>query len=106
MSQFADAVARLTIDKDFARTTRREPDRVAHLYDLSAEEAAKLRELADAAVSDRAAALATLLALRATSALLAVPAAVPLVAPGSVDIPPSTPTLLTVPLSTPSDAVV
>ena len=46
MSQFADAVARLTIDKDFARATRREPDRVAVLYGLSRDEAAKLRELA------------------------------------------------------------
>lgn len=98
MSQFADAVARLTIDKDFARATRREPDRVAHLYDLNPDEAAKLRELADAAVTDRSAAL---------NALLAVPPSVPLVAPlGSVDIPASTPTLLTVPLTAPSDASV
>ena len=107
MSQFADAVARLTIDKDFARATRREPERVAHLYDLNPEEAAKLRELADAAVTDRAAALATLLTLRATVALLAVPPAVHLIAPpGLVDIPASLPTLLTVPLSVPSDASV
>lgn len=97
MSQFADAVARLTIDKDFARATRREPDRVAHLYDLSPDEAAKLRYLAEAAVTDRAAAL---------SALLAVPADVALVAPGSVDIPASTPTLLTVPLTAPADVPV
>jgi hypothetical protein len=95
MSQFADAVARLTIDKDFVRATRREPERVAHLYDLSPDEAAKLRELAGAAVTDRAAAL---------SALLAVPVAVPvlpLVLPGGVDIPASIPTLLTVPLTAP-----
>ena len=98
MSQFADAVARLTIDKDFARATRREPERVAHLYELSPDEAAKLRELAGAAVTDRAAAL---------SALLAVPPFVPLLAPpGSVDIPASLPTLLTVPLTAPSDASV
>jgi hypothetical protein len=97
MSQFADAVARLTIDKDFARVTRREPDRIAHLYDLSPDEAAKLQELAGAAVTDRAAAL---------SALLAVPPTVPLVSSlGSVDIPASTPTLLTVPLTAPLDAV-
>jgi hypothetical protein len=96
MSQFADAVARLTIDKDFARATRREPERVAHLYDLSPDEAAKLRELADAAVTDRAAAL---------SALLAVPVTVPLVAPPGADIPAWFPTLLTVPLTAPSDAV-
>jgi hypothetical protein len=97
MSQFADAVARLTIDKDFARATRREPERVAHLYDLSPDEAAKLRELAGAAVTDRSAAL---------SALLAVPAAVPLVTPpGGVDFPASVPTLLTVRLTASSDAV-
>lgn len=95
MSHFADAVARLTIDKDFARATRREPDRVAHLYDLSPGEAAKLRELAEAAITDRAAAL---------SALLAAPDEVPLVAQGSVGIPASTPTLLTVPLTAASDA--
>ena len=98
MSQFADAVARLSIDKDFARATRREPDRVASLYDLNPQEAAKLRELADAAVTDRAAAL---------SALLAVPPSVPLVcpSPGALGIPMSTPTLLTVRLTTPSDVV-
>lgn len=97
MSQFADAVTRLTIDKDFARATRREPERVAHLYGLSPDEAAKLRELAGAAVTDRAAAL---------SALLAVPAAAPLASPpGGVDIPASIPTLLTVRLTAPSDAV-
>ena len=98
MSQFADAVARLTIDKDFARATRREPDRIASLYELSPHAAAKLRELAGAAVTDRAAAL---------SALLAVPPSFPLVCPGpgALGIPVSTPTLLTVPLTTPSDAV-
>jgi hypothetical protein len=98
MSQFADAVARLTIDKDFARTTRREPERVAVLYGLSSEEAAKLRELAGAAVTDRAAAL---------DALLSVPSG-DRPAPGRVlDMPASTPTLLTVPLTgVPSDATV
>jgi hypothetical protein len=97
MSQFADAVARLTIDKDFARATRREPDRVAVLYGLSRDEAAKLRELAEAAVTDRAAAL---------SALLAVPpAAVTPAVVATLGIPISTPTLLTVPLTTPSDAI-
>ena len=97
MSEFADAVARLTIDKDFARATRREPDRVATLYGLTPDEAAKVRELADAAVTDRAAAL---------SALLAVPPSVPLVspAPAAWGFPSSTPTLLTVPLTQPSDA--
>jgi hypothetical protein len=89
MSQFADAVARLTIDKDFARATRREPDRVATLYDLSPEEAAKLRELASAAVTDRAAALYALLAMPAGTA--------PNLGRG-LDMPASTPTLLSVPL--------
>jgi hypothetical protein len=97
MSHYADAVSRLTIDKDFARHTRREPDRVAALYGLSAEETAQLVELAEAAITDRAAAL---------SALLAVPPSVALVAaePAAPGIPRSTPTLLTVPLSEPSDA--
>ncbi|NUT17924.1 MAG: hypothetical protein HOV77_01940 [Hamadaea sp.] len=62
MSQFADAIARLTIDKDFARATRLQPDRVASLYRLTADEAEKLRQLADAAIADRAAALRALLA--------------------------------------------
>jgi hypothetical protein len=92
MSQFADAVARLTIDKEFVRATRREPERVAVLYDLSAEEAAKLRELAGAAVTDRAAALNALLHLN--------PPAGSRTDPGRVlDMPASTPTLLTVPLA-------
>jgi hypothetical protein len=101
MSQFADAVARLTIDKDFARDTRREPERVATLYRLTPQEAAKLRELADAAITDRAAAL---------SALLAVPPFVVLVSPSpgaesaALGFPLSMPTLLTVPLPTPLDA--
>jgi hypothetical protein len=100
MSQFADAVARLTIDKDFARATRREPERVAHLYDLSPDEAAKLRELADAAVTDRAAALSALLAVPVAVTLLSAP-----LSPGGIDIPASIPTLLTVRLTAPSDAV-
>jgi hypothetical protein len=62
MSQFADAIARLTIDKDFARATRLQPERVATLYGLTAEEADQLRQLADAATADRAAALKALLA--------------------------------------------
>lgn len=91
MSQFADAIARLTIDKDFARATRREPDRVAVLYGLSPDEATRLRELADAAVNDRAAAL---------QALLSVPATVlPLSEEPTLGIPLSTPTLLNVPLN-------
>ncbi|NUO60068.1 MAG: hypothetical protein HOV71_14780 [Hamadaea sp.] len=62
MSQFADAIARLSIDKDFARATRQQPDRVATLYGLTADEADQLRQLADAAIADRAAALRALLA--------------------------------------------
>ncbi|NUT34009.1 MAG: hypothetical protein HOV79_13150 [Hamadaea sp.] len=62
MSQFADAIARLTIDKDFARATRQQPERVATIYGLTPEQADRLRELAGAAVSDRAAALHALLA--------------------------------------------
>ncbi|WP_027345375.1 hypothetical protein [Hamadaea tsunoensis] len=88
MSHFADAIARMTIDKDFARDTRRQPEKVATLYGLTAEEARKLRELADAAVSERVAALRT---------LLAQPAAVPVEGPtnGLTGLP----TLLTMPLT-------
>jgi hypothetical protein len=89
MSQFADAVARMTIDKDFARDTRRQPEKVATLYGLNAEEARKLRELADAAVSERVAALRALLAQGG--------------APVEADVPTigltGLPTLLTMPLT-------
>jgi hypothetical protein len=100
MSQFADAVARLVIDKDFARATRREPEKIAALYGLSAEEAAKVRELAGAVATDRAAAVAWL--------VTPTPITTAVCAPGRVlDMPASTPTLLTMPLpGLPSDVTV
>jgi hypothetical protein len=61
MSQFADAIARLTIDKDFARATRLQPERIATLYELTAQEADQLQQLAHAAITDRAAVLRALL---------------------------------------------
>lgn len=92
MSQFADAIARLTIDKDFARATRQQPERVATIYGLTTEEADRLRELASAALTDRAAALHALLAQEN-----AAPGAEVADAPG-IGVPVSMPTLLTVPL--------
>ncbi|MEV0274130.1 hypothetical protein AB0H43_35620 [Hamadaea sp. NPDC050747] len=88
MSQFADAIARLSIDKDFARATRQQPDRVATLYGLTADEADQLRHLADAAIADRAAALRALLA--------AEPEDEPTLADApAIGVPAGMPTLLT-----------
>jgi len=90
MSHFADAIARLTIDKDFARATRLQPERIATLYGLNAEEADQLRQLAEAAIADRAAVLRALLATSPDdeTTLTDAPA---------IGVPMSMPTLLTMP---------
>jgi hypothetical protein len=48
MSRFRDLVARMAIDGEFARHARSHPDDVARQYGLTAEEARKLRGLAQA----------------------------------------------------------
>jgi hypothetical protein len=93
MSQFADAIARLTIDKDFARATRQQPEKIATLYDLTAEEASQLRQLAEAAITDRAAALRVLLAQTPDPADPREVADAP-----AIGVPAGMPTLLTMPL--------
>lgn len=48
MSALRDVIARMAVDSEFARHARANPDQVAREHGLTAEEAAKLRGLADA----------------------------------------------------------
>jgi hypothetical protein len=48
MSALRDVIARMAVDSEFARHARANPDRVAREHGLTADEAAKLRGLADA----------------------------------------------------------
>src|SRR5690606_38665758 len=48
MSALRDVIARMAVDSEFARHARANPDQVAREHGLTAEEAARLRGLADA----------------------------------------------------------
>jgi hypothetical protein len=92
MSQFTDAITRLTIDTEFARHTRRAPEHIASIYALTPAEAALLRELANDATVERVAVLRVLLDGEVAET-----------APASVTtgILPDFPTLLTLPITLP-----
>jgi hypothetical protein len=91
MSQFTDAITRLTIDTEFARHTRHAPEQVASIYALTPAEAALLRELANDATVERIAVLRVLLDGEAEA-----PAVTP-----TGGLVPGFPTLLTLPITLP-----